>query len=171
MGLIVAALIVVGWIQAADLLRPVVLARDAKRAGRSVGDREVAAAERAIRLAPGRVAGTRWLIWVAAVVYVSTMLARRQLLPGRRPWAWWPSVSFMRAARRLRGRCCGSGVSARVRRFVLPNVDPLRDFAVGYRRWLGQTAFAILAAAYAVNAALSRCSPSFRRGSRERCSR
>ena len=153
-GLIVAVLIVVGWIQAADLLRPVVVARDAKRAGRPVADREVAAAERAIRLAPGRVAGTRWLIWVAAVVYVSTMLARRQLLP--------PSSALGLVAI---GLVHASGAAAarallwerrleRVRRFVLPNVDPLRDFAVGYRRWLGLTAFAILAAAYAVNAAL-----------------
>ncbi len=153
-GLIVAALIVVGWIQAADLLRPVVVARDAKRAGRSVADKEVAAAERAIRLAPGRVAGARWLIWVAAVVYVSTMLARRQLLP--------PSSALGLVAI---GLVHASGAAAarallwerrlgRVRRFVLPNVDPLRDFAAGYRRWLGQTAFAILAAAYAVNAAL-----------------
>ena len=42
----------------------------------------------------------------------------------------------------------------RARRVVLPNLDPLRAFAAGYRRWLWQTAWALLAAAHAVNAAL-----------------
>ena len=37
---------------------------------------------------------------------------------------------------------------------VLPNFDALRAFAAGYRRWLCQTAWALLAAAHAVNAAL-----------------
>ncbi len=42
----------------------------------------------------------------------------------------------------------------RARRLILPNFDPLRDFAARYRRRLCQTAWALLAMAHAVNAAL-----------------
>ena len=153
-ALILAAFVAVLWLRAADLLRPVVAARDAKRAGRALGEREIAAAERAIRRAPAEVAGSRWLLWSGAIVYLCARLAARHLVEA-------PSA--------LGVACIGvlhaGGVAAaraaiwekrlgRVRRFVLPNVDPLRAFAAGYRRWLCQMAWAILAVAHAVNAAL-----------------
>ena len=113
--------------RAADLLRPVVAARNAKRAGRALDAAEIAAAERAVRRAPFEVALTRWLLWSAAAVYVAVHLASRGLLA-------WPSaigvacITFLHA---------GGAAAARAalwereldgaRRLVLPNFDALRD--------------------------------------------
>jgi signal transduction histidine kinase len=153
-ALVLGALVTISWLRAADLLRPVVAARDGKRAGRALGDAEIAATERAIRRAPAEVAATRWLLWSAAVVYLCARLMARHMVEG--PSALGVAcigvlhaggVAAARAA--IWERRLGS-----VRRFVLPNFDPLRAFASGYRRWLCQMAWAILAAAHAVNAAL-----------------
>ncbi len=151
---LVVTLILVGWVRAADLLRPVLAARAGKRAGRALTEAEIAATERAVRRAPFDVAATRWLLWSGAAVYLATRLASRGLL------AWESAVGLA---------CVGvlhaSGGAAarsllwerrleRARRLVLPNFDVLRAFAGSYRRRLCQTAWAILAAAHAVNAAL-----------------
>src|SRR5438477_330316 len=58
---IVGAIMILGWVRAADLLRPVVAARNAKRAGRALEAAEIAAVERAVRRAPFEVALGRWL--------------------------------------------------------------------------------------------------------------
>jgi len=151
---IVGALMVLLWVRAADLLRPVVAARNAKRAGRALDATEIAAVERAVRRAPFEVALSRWLLWSGAAAYEAVHLASRNLLA-------WPSaigvacITFLHA---------GGVAAARAalwerrldsaRRLVLPNFDALRNFANGYRRWLCETAVALLAVAHAVNAAL-----------------
>src|SRR6187551_3351463 len=84
-ALVIGALMVLGWVRAADLLRPVVAARNAKRAGRALDAGEIAATERAVRRAPFEVAVTRWLLWSAAAVYLAVHLASRGLLA-------WPSA-------------------------------------------------------------------------------
>jgi len=153
-GVVIAALMVLGWVRAADLLRPIVAARNAKRAGRALDAAEIAAVERAVRRAPFEVAVTRWLLWAVAAVYMAVHLASRDLLA-------WPSaigvacITFLHAG----GAAAARGVLwerrlAGARRLVLPNFDALRSFATGYRRWLCQTAVMLLAVAHAVNAAL-----------------
>jgi len=82
---LIAALMIVGWVRLADLLRPVLAARDAKHAGRALDPSEVAVVERAMRRAPREAALGRWLIWVAAAVYVSVRLGLAGLLA-------WPSA-------------------------------------------------------------------------------
>jgi signal transduction histidine kinase len=153
-ALVIGALMVLGWVRAADLLRPVVAARNAKRAGRALDAAEIAATERAVRRAPFEVAVTRWLLWSAAAVYLAVHLASRGLLA-------WPSAIGLACITFLHG---GGTAAARAalwerkldgaRRLVLPNFDALRSFATGYRRWLCQTAVMLLAVAHAVNAAL-----------------
>jgi signal transduction histidine kinase len=149
-----AALLLVGWVRAVDLLRPVVAARDAKRAGRALDEVEIAATERALRRAPGEVALTRWLLWSAAAIYVAARLVSRDLLA-------WPSgvglacIGILHAGGAAAARAVvWERRLGRARRAILPNLDVVRDFAAGYRRWLCQTAWAILAVAHAVNAAL-----------------
>src|ERR1700690_3725582 len=80
-----AALMIVGWVRAADLLRPTIATRDAKRSGRALDEAEISATDRAIRHAPFEVAATRWLLWSFTVVYVAVRLATRGLLA-------WPSA-------------------------------------------------------------------------------
>jgi signal transduction histidine kinase len=149
-----ATMIVLAWVRGADLLRPVLAARGAKRAGRALTEAEIAATERAMRRAPFSVAATRWLLWAAVAVYLGTRFASRGLLA-------WPSALGLACV----GVLYASGAAAargllwerrleRARRLVLPNFDALRAFASAYRRRLCQTAWAILAAALAVNAAL-----------------
>jgi signal transduction histidine kinase len=153
-AIIIGALMVAAWVRAADLVRPIIAARNAKTAGRALDATEIAATERAVRRAPFEVAFTRWLLWSAASVYLAVHLVSRGLLA-------WPSaigvacVTFLHA---------GGAAAARAalwerkldgaRRLVLPNFDALRTFATGYRRWLCQTAVMLLAVAHAVNAAL-----------------
>ena len=150
----VAGLMVLGWLRAADLMRPVIAARNAKRAGRALGDDEIAATERAIRRAPLEIALSRWLLWSAAAAYVAFHLVRRDLLP-------WPSAVGLACITALHAGGAAATRAAlwerrleRARRQVLPNFDALRSFAAGYRRWLCQTAWALLAVAHAVTAAL-----------------
>jgi hypothetical protein len=152
--MIVGALMVLGWVRAADLLRPIVAARNAKRAGRALDAAEIAATERAVRRAPFEVAVSRWLLWSAASVYIAVHLASRGLLA-------WPSAIGVASITFLHA---GGAAAARAmlwerkldgaRRLALPNFDVLRTFATGYRRWLCQTAGMLLAVAHAVNAAL-----------------
>src|SRR6185312_346514 len=153
-GALVGALMIVGWIRAADLLRPLVAARNAKRVGVPLGEREIAACDRAIRRAPLEVAATRWLTWTIAVGYLVLRLGPGGFL------AWSSTIGL---------GCIGvlhaGGVAAArgalwertlepARRLILPNFDALRGFAAGYRRRLCETAWALLAAAHAFNAAL-----------------
>ncbi|HEY5449432.1 MAG TPA: ATP-binding protein [Polyangia bacterium] len=153
-AVVVGALMILGWVRAADWVRPIVAARNAKRAGRALDAIEIAAVERTVRRAPFEVAFTRWLLWSVASVYLAVHLATRGLLA-------WPSaigvacITFLHA---------GGAAAARAafwehrldgaRRQVLPNFDALRTFAMGYRRWLCQTAVVLLAVSHAVNAAL-----------------
>ena len=153
-AVVVGALMILGWVRAADWVRPIVAARNAKRAGRALDAMEIAAVERTVRRAPFEVAFTRWLLWSVASVYLAVHLATRGLLA-------WPSaigvacITFLHA---------GGAAAARAafwehrldgaRRQVLPNFDALRTFAMGYRRWLCQTAVVLLAVSHAVNAAL-----------------
>jgi signal transduction histidine kinase len=151
---IVGALMALGWLRAADWVRPIFAARNAKVAGRALDAAEIAAVERTVRRAPFEVAFTRWLLWSAASVYLAVHLATRQLLA-------WPSaigvacITFLHAAGAAAARAAfWERRLERARRLVLPNFDALRTFAAGYRRWLCQTAVVLLAAAHAVNAAL-----------------
>ena len=153
-AVVVGALMVLGWVRAADWVRPIVAARNAKRVGRALDAMEIAAVERTVRRAPFEVAFTRCLLWSVASVYLAVHLATRGLLA-------WPSaigvacITFLHA---------GGAAAARAafwehrldgaRRQVLPNFDALRTFAMGYRRWLCQTAVVLLAVSHAVNAAL-----------------
>ncbi len=153
-GAMLAALMIVGWVRAADLLRPTIATRDAKRAGRALGEAEIAATDRAIRRAPGEVALTRWLLWSAAVVYIAVRLATRGFLA-------WPSAVGLACIGVLHAGGTAAARAAlwerrldRARRLILPNFDALRSFASGYRRWLCQSAWALLAVTHATNAAL-----------------
>ena len=153
-GAMLAALMIVGWVRAADLLRPTIATRDAKRAGRALGEAEIAATDRAIRRAPGEVALTRWLLWSAAVVYIAVRLATRGFLA-------WPSAVGLACIGVLHAGGTAAARAAlwerrldRARRLILPNFDALRSFANGYRRWLCQSAWALLAVTHATNAAL-----------------
>jgi signal transduction histidine kinase len=149
-----ATLIVLAWMRAGDLLRPIMAARAAKQGGRALSEGQIAATDRAIRRAPFDVSATRWLLWSAVALYVATRLGVRGLLA-------WPSAIGLACV----GVLHASGAAAargllwerrleRARRLVLPNFDFLRAFAQSYRRRLCQTAWAILAAAHAVNGAL-----------------
>jgi signal transduction histidine kinase len=149
-----ATLLGLAWVRAAYLLRPMLAARAAKRAGRALTEAQIAATDRAIRRAPFDVAATRCLLWSAVMLYLGTRLGSRGLLA-------WPSAAGLACV----GVLHASGAAAarsllwerrleRARRLVLPNFDALRAFAQSYRRRLCQTAWAILAAAHAVNAAL-----------------
>ena len=153
-GAMLAALMIVGWVRAADLLRPVIAARDAKRAGQALGEHEIAATERAIRRAPREVAATRFLLWSGAVVYLAVRLALGGFLA-------WPSAVGLACIGVLHAGGAAAARGAlwerrldRVRRLVLPNFEALRAFANRYRRWLCQSAWALLALTHATNAAL-----------------
>jgi signal transduction histidine kinase len=150
----IGALMVATWVRAADLVRPIIAARNAKAAGRALDAAEIAATERAVRRAPFEVAFTRWLLWSGAAIYLAVHLASRGLLA-------WPSAIGLACITFLHA---GGAAAARAalwerkldgaRRMVLPNFDALRTFAAGYRRWLCQTAGGLLAVSHAVNAAL-----------------
>jgi signal transduction histidine kinase len=151
---LLGGLLVVSCVRAIDSLRPVMRARAAKLHGQPLSPDDVDAANRAIATAPTEAALFRWAIWTGAAAYVAVELWRRGLV------AWPSSVGIAFA-----GLLHASGVAAargllwgrvlvRARRTVLPNFDPLRVFAAGYRRRLCQTAWALLAAAHAVTAAL-----------------
>ena len=119
----VAGLMVLGWLRAADLMRPVIAARNAKRAGRALGDQEIAATERAIRRAPLEIALSRWLLWTAAGAYVAFYLVSRGLLP-------WPSAVGLACITALHAGGAAATRGAlwerrleRARRLVLPNFD------------------------------------------------
>jgi signal transduction histidine kinase len=151
---ILGALLIVSWVRAADSLRPVVAARAAKLRGQPLDAAEIEAAHRAIGRAPVEAALVRFAIWTAASVYVAIMLVTRGLLA-------WPSGMGVACICTLHasGAAAARGLIwqralARPRRLVLPNFDPLRAFAASYRRGLYRTAWALLAMAHAVNAAL-----------------
>jgi signal transduction histidine kinase len=149
-----AALLIVNWVRAADVLRPLLAARDAKRAGRPLSEPEIAAAERAVRRAPLEIALGRWFVWTLTVTYLAGRLVSLGLLP-------WPSaigvasIGIMHAAGVAAARSAiWSRRLVRARHLILPNFDAMREFAGGYRRHLLETACAVLAITHAVNAAL-----------------
>jgi len=153
-GPIVAALLLLAAVRAADSLRPVMFARAAKRAGRTVTAAELEAAQRAMTRAPLEAALWRWLIWLGAAVYIALRSVQLGVLA-------WPSATGLitevllhtgavAAIRALAWQRILGGA----RREILPNVDPLRDFAGSYRRWLWSTAAALFGVTFAVNAAL-----------------
>ena len=151
---IVAALLVLAGVRAADSLRPVFAARAAKRAGHPVAPPEIEAAQRSMARAPIEAALVRWAIWVGAAIYVALRLVRGGLLS-------WPSGTGLVTATIVHA---GAIAAVRTivwertlmgaRRAILPNVDPLREFASGYRRRLWNTAAALFGVTFAVNAAL-----------------
>jgi signal transduction histidine kinase len=151
---ILVAVLVASWVRAADSMRPVIAARNAKQRGQALTDAEIAAADRAIARAPIESALVRWAIWTAAAVAVAVRLASA----GRLAWASSLGVAcigFLHAGGVAAVRALvWERVLERPRRTVLPNFDPLRVFAHTYRRRLAQTAAALLAIAHAVNAAL-----------------
>jgi signal transduction histidine kinase len=151
---LLVVVLTLSWIRAADTLRPVMVARNAKQGGQPLTDAQVAAADRAIARAPVESALLRWLIWTAAAVVLAWRLVERGHLG-------WPSglgvacIGFLHAGGVAAVRALvWERVLARPRRSVLPNFDPLRAFARLYRRRLAETAVALLAIAHAVNAAL-----------------
>jgi signal transduction histidine kinase len=151
---LVASLLLLAGVRAADSLRPVFAARAAKRAGRAVDPAQVEVAQRAMTRAPIEAALVRWAIWVGAAVYVAVRLYRAALLP-------LPSATGLVTATILHA----GGIAALraivweriiggARRAILPNLDPLREFATGYRRRLWNTAAALFGVTFAVNGAL-----------------
>ncbi|HXJ19636.1 MAG TPA: ATP-binding protein [Polyangia bacterium] len=153
-GALLLALMAAGWLRAADLLRPLAAAREAKQAGRPLDAAASAAADEAMRRAPIEVAATRFALWTLAVGYVAVRLAAGRLLtlPSTIGLA---CIGILHAggAAAARGALWGR-VLGRARRVIFPNSDALREFAASYRRRLCQSAAALLAAAHAVNAAL-----------------
>jgi signal transduction histidine kinase len=153
-GALLVALMAAGWLRAADLLRPLAAAREAKQSGRPLDAAASAAAEHAIRRAPVEVAATRFVIWSLAVCYVALRLPAggRLAVPSTIGLA---CIGILHAggAAAARGALWGR-VLGRARRVIFPNSDALREFAGSYRRRLCQSAAALLAAAHAVNAAL-----------------
>jgi signal transduction histidine kinase len=151
---LLGALLFVSWVRAADSLRPVIAARNAKQRGQALTDAEVQAADRAISRAPVEGALVRWAIWTCASVYVAVRLVSS----GHLAWASGMGVAcigFLHAGGVAAARALvWERVLARAHRTVLPNFDPLRAFAQSYRRRLCQMACALLAVAHAVNAAL-----------------
>jgi signal transduction histidine kinase len=150
----IAGLMVLGWLRAGDLMRPVIAARNAKRAGRALTEKEIAATDRAIRRTPLELALSRWLLWSVAAIYTAFHLESLGFLP-------WPLAAGMAGISVLHAGGAAAARAAfwergldRARRLVLPNFDALKSFAAGYRRRLCQTAWALLAIAHAVNAAL-----------------
>src|SRR3954470_2030645 len=126
-GPIVAALLVLAGVRSADSLRPVTVARAAKRSGRAVTAAELEAAQRAMSRAPVEAALSRWLIWVGATAYIAVRSVQQGLLA-------WPSGMGL-----LAETIVPTGASAAIRaiawhrilaaarREILPNVDPLRE--------------------------------------------
>jgi signal transduction histidine kinase len=151
---LLAAVLCLSWMQAANTLRPVIAARNAKQTGHPLTDDQVAAADRAIARAPVESALIRWLIWtVAAVILAWRLVARGHLGPASGLGV--ACIGFLHAGGVAAVRALvWERVLARPRRTVLPNFDPLRAFARVYRRRIVETAVALLAIAHAVNAAL-----------------
>jgi signal transduction histidine kinase len=151
---LLGAVLFASWVRAADSLRPVIAARNAKERGRPLTDAELEAADRAIARAPVESALLRWAIWTAAAIVVAVRLVTR----GQLGWASGLGVAcigFLHAGGVAALRVLvWERVLARPHRAVLPNFDPLRAFARVYRRRLAATAAALLAIAHAVNAAL-----------------
>jgi signal transduction histidine kinase len=151
---LLAAVLFASWVRAADSLRPVLAARNAKQRGQALSDAEIAAADRAIARAPVEVALVRWALWSAAAAVVAWRLVTRAGLP----WASGLGIAcigFLHAGGVAALRALvWERVLARPRRTVLPNFDPLRAFARDYRRRLAETAAVLLAIAHAVDAAL-----------------
>ena len=137
-------------------MRPLVAARNAKRAGRALSRQRNR--RHRTRDSP-RAAGGRAQP-LAAVVAGGRLSGRAPRLARPACLAVGGRGRLRRGAARGRGGggargAVGTPARARVRRLVLPNFDVLlRSFAAGYRRWLCQTACALLAVAHAVNAAL-----------------
>jgi signal transduction histidine kinase len=151
---LLGAVLIASWVRAADTMRPVIAARNAKQRGLALGDAEIAAADRAIARAPIEGAVIRWAIWtIAAVVLALRLVARGHLGPASGLGV--ACIGFLHAGGVAAVRALvWERVLARPRRTVLPNFDPLRAFAATYRRRLAETAAALLAIAHAVNAAL-----------------
>jgi signal transduction histidine kinase len=151
---LLGAVLFASWVRAADSMRPVIAARNAKQRGQALTDAEIAAADRAIARAPVEGALVRWAIWTAASIAVAVRLVMGDELA----WASGLGVAcigFLHAGGVAALRALvWERVLARPRRTVLPNFDPLLAFARTYRRRLAQTAAALLASAHAVNAAL-----------------
>ncbi len=151
---LLGAVLFLSWIRAADTLRPVIAARNAKQSGQPLTDAQVAAADSAIARAPVEGAIVRWVIWTAAAVALAWRLVARGYL-GRASGLGVACIGFLHAGGVAAVRALvWERVLARPRRTVLPNFDPLRAFARIYRRRLAETAAALLAIAHAVNAAL-----------------
>ena len=151
---LLGAVLFASWVRAADSLRPVIAARNAKQRGLALSDAEIAAADRAITRAPIEGALVRWTIWTAAAVILAVRLVAHGFL-GRASGLGVACIGFLHAGGVAAVRALvWERVLARPRRTVLPNFDPLRAFAGTYRRRLAETAAALLAIAHAVNAAL-----------------
>ena len=128
--------------------------RQAGRArARPTGDRGDASGRSAAPRSTSR--RRRWLLWSAAALYLRRGWRRAACSPGRRRSGWRASASLHALAARRRARPA-LGAAARARRAgsCSPTSTPCAAFAAGYRRRLCQTAWALLAAAHAVNAAL-----------------
>jgi signal transduction histidine kinase len=152
---LVVALLVVSWVRTADLLRPVLAARAAKRRGQAVTPEEAQAAERAIGRAPVETSVVRFALWTATSATVAIRLVTHGFLA-------WPSgagvvcIGLLHAggAAAIRG-IVWDRLLAGARRTILPNLDPLRAFALSYRRSLFSMACALVGVSHAVTAALN----------------
>jgi signal transduction histidine kinase len=153
-GPIVAGLLALAAVRAIDTLRPVFAARSAKRAGRAVTPAQADGAQRAMTRAPVETSLLRWAIWVGAAIYVAIRLVRLGLLSVPSGTGLVTATMIHAGAVAAIRAIVWDRFLAGPRRAILPNVDPLREFAASYRRRLRQTAGALFGVTYAVNAAL-----------------
>ncbi|MEA2698019.1 MAG: two-component system, NtrC family, sensor kinase [Myxococcales bacterium] len=151
---VMLVLLVLTWARATDRMRPVLAARATKLRGLPLTAAAEEAAQRAMARTPLEMAGLRWVLWTALSVGVAWMLAARNLLA-------WPSAVGVACVGLLHA---GGAAAIRalfwerlldpVQATILPNLDPLRAFAVTYRRRLCLTAFALIGLGHAVSATL-----------------
>ncbi|HEX3698483.1 MAG TPA: ATP-binding protein [Polyangia bacterium] len=151
---VILVLLVLSWMRAIDRVRPVLAARAAKLRGQALLPAAEDAAQRAMARAPLEMALIRWGVWTTVGIGVGVLLAARHLLA-------WPSavgvacVGFLHAggAAAIRGIAWERMLDP-VRQKILPNLEPLRAFAAGYRRRLCMTAIALVGLGHAVASAL-----------------
>jgi len=136
-------------------VRPALAALELKRRGETLAAATAASIEKAIRRAPVEAGRLRFAAWVISAVFVAVELVRQR---GQH----WSSGAGVVTMALLYGGAAGTirnlawqRVLEDARKTILPNSDPLRAFALVYRRRLARTALALLGITHAVIAALT----------------
>jgi signal transduction histidine kinase len=136
-------------------IRPIWLALGAKARGEVLSAPAAAALEKALRRAPVETGRLRVAAWVISAVLLAVGLVHDR----GRSWVSGAGIVTMAllyagAAGTIRSLTC-QRLLEDARRIILPNSDPLRAFALVYRRRLARTALALLGLTHAVIAALT----------------